>query len=190
MQNAAREQAHEKAHVLNDISIGCPYPGCRDKNHVLAKCLIKAEDLCLHSEAQKLKAGSKGKKGFEKKSCKDGKKEVPVCGYKPCWKRGHQGKDFWKKAADQKAAAGQAKPEAATAKKPGSAKSAMVMHHAEAEDSGGESLSHEAEMLAMMAIKAVIPDHDASHTGSHCVLVDSGTTSHLSNDRSKMFNIK
>eukprot|EP00961_Rhodomonas_salina_P221543 2995556-Rhodomonas_salina.1 len=45
-------------------------------------------------------------------------------------------------------------------------------------------------MLAMMAIEAVIPDHDASHAGSHRVLVDSVTTLHLSNDRSKMFNIK
>eukprot|EP00961_Rhodomonas_salina_P262939 3553273-Rhodomonas_salina.1 len=127
VQNAAREQAHERAHVLNNVGVGCPYPGCGDKNHVLAKCLIKAEDLCLHREVQKLKPGSKGKKGFAKKSSKDGKKEVPVCGYKSCGKRGHHEKDCWKKAADQKAAAGQAKPEAVTAKKSGSAKSVMVM---------------------------------------------------------------
>eukprot|EP00961_Rhodomonas_salina_P057132 768186-Rhodomonas_salina.1 len=77
MQNTAREQAHEKAHVLNNISVGCQYPGCRDKNHVLAnlKCPIKAEDLHLHREEQKLKAGSKGKKGFANKSCKEGKKQ-------------------------------------------------------------------------------------------------------------------
>eukprot|EP00961_Rhodomonas_salina_P251076 3394525-Rhodomonas_salina.1 len=71
VQNAAREQAHERAHVLNDVGVGCPYPGCRDKNHVLAKCPIKAEDLRLHSEAQKLKAGKKGKK--ETSSKKGGK---------------------------------------------------------------------------------------------------------------------
>eukprot|EP00961_Rhodomonas_salina_P268511 3628658-Rhodomonas_salina.1 len=65
-----------------------------------------------------------------------------------------------------------------------------MKHRAEDEDSGGESLSHEAEMLAMMAVEAVIPDRDVSHAGSHRVLVDSGTTLHLSNDRSKMFNIK
>jgi hypothetical protein len=167
--DVAEKKAHEGAHAFEERG-KCPYPGCNSTKHPLSSCPIRAADLKLHREADAIRRGRKS----DRKSSAGARDEF--CSYKPCGKKGHTEERCFMKKRDEKA-----KAEAKAEKK----KKKVTIQAAHVDESSEALGSREDTDLVCMTL-----GDPADDDLEDMIMVDTGTSCHITNNRDHLINIR